>query len=304
MAINIYGEDESTTKGTTFIDFSSLAISAAKAYTAQEKLPSVSTNMLRHLILNSILKVRRKFKAEYPELVIACDADHYWRKDEFKFYKAHRTAIKEADEFDWDAFNISFDIITEEIKQIFPYKVLMVDGCEADDIIGILAKKLSHSMLVYAKDGDYHQTLKNPNVKLFNPYTQAFVERGDVKLLLEEKICRGDRGDGIPGIWSVENSFVDKIRQKPATQKKIDEFLKMYHECTNLESEEFKRFKENKKMIDFDSIPQKYFDEVLKSYHETVINLNVNKMKIFTYLSQHELAQIGGNFATDAELFC
>jgi hypothetical protein len=304
-SIDIYGEeaDASQVKGTTFIDFSSLAISAAKAYTSQEKLPCVSTNMLRHLIFNSILKVRRMFKNQYPELVIACDANHYWRKDAFEFYKAHRKASREDDGFDWVAFHESFNIITEEIRRVFPYKVLEVDECEADDVIGVLTRKLKHPMLVYAKDGDYHQCLKNPLVKLYNPYTQALVERGDVDRLLIEKICRGDAGDGIPNIFSIPNSFVDKIRQKPATEKKMTEFLDAFAKCTNSESDEFKRYVKNEELISFEKIPQKQVDDILAAYNETVIN-PYNKNIVFQYLSQRDLAQIGGNFASDSDLFC
>lgn len=301
-SIDIYGDaidtNSTSPRGTCLIDFSSLAISTALAYAGQEKVKCVPEGMLRHLVLTSILRVRRLFKNEYPELVVACDADHYWRKDVFPYYKAHRQGDRDNSEFDWDRLHKSLDSLIQEIKHVFPFKVLLVDKAEADDIIGVITSQYKHPMMIYAKDGDYHQCLMSPNVKLFNPFTQKLVPKGDVEKLLLEKIIRGDSGDGIPNILSVPNSFVDKIRQSQMTQKRLDAFMSNPEELKDNE-----RFKQNEELISFSKIPSDLIKEIIKAYEQAPINSN-DKMKVFTYLTQESLSRIGGRLSIDIDLFC
>ena len=47
-------------------------------------------NMIRHMIINSLRMYRNAYKAEFGELVIACDGKDNWRKKYYKQYKANR----------------------------------------------------------------------------------------------------------------------------------------------------------------------------------------------------------------------
>jgi len=92
--------------------------------------------MIRHMILNSLRMYYKRYKEEYGEMVIAVDAANNWRRKAFPQYKANRKKDRGNSSFDWDeAFRI-LNLIREEIAENFPYKVIKIDGCEADDIIG------------------------------------------------------------------------------------------------------------------------------------------------------------------------
>src|SRR6185312_357139 len=89
-------------------------------------------NLYRHMVLNTIRANRVKFK-EYDQVVIATDAKS-WRKDVFPFYKANRKTDRDKSGFDWNEIFASLHKIREEIKANFPYRVIYVEGAEADDI--------------------------------------------------------------------------------------------------------------------------------------------------------------------------
>ena len=100
---------------------------------------NMDENIIRHMILNSIRMYRTKFKKEYGEIVLATDA-RSWRKNYYPEYKANRKTSREKSDMDWnEAFRI-ITMIREEIKENFPYKVVHIEGCEADDIIGTLVE--------------------------------------------------------------------------------------------------------------------------------------------------------------------
>ncbi len=144
---------------------------------------NLDENFFRHLVLNSIRYNRIKFK-EYEETVIATDS-WSWRRNVFPYYKANRKLAKDNSGHDWKAIHESLNKIREEIKTHFPYKVIHVDGAEADDIISWVCR-----------------------------------EKKDQKIL----ILSGDKGDGIPNVLSDDNTFVESSkRQIPLTQKKIRE---------------------------------------------------------------------------------
>ncbi len=91
--------------------------------------------MIRHMILNSLRMYHKRYKDEYGEMVLAVDASNNWRRKAFPQYKANRKKDRGTSSFDWnEAFRI-LNKMREEIAENFPYTVIKVDGCEADDVI-------------------------------------------------------------------------------------------------------------------------------------------------------------------------
>ena len=114
------------------IDFSGIAIATIAVNKVNDE------NMLRHMMLNSIRMYRTKFKKDYGEVVLAIDSGNNWRRNYFPQYKANRRKGRDESTFDWgEAFRI-LHMVQEEIKENFPYKVVKIDECEADDIIGTI----------------------------------------------------------------------------------------------------------------------------------------------------------------------
>ncbi len=94
-------------------------------------------------------------------LVLCCDNRKYWRRELFPFYKAGRKKTREKSDLDW---HLIFDMLTkfkQELKEYFPYKVVDVEGAEADDIIGTLVPRhiMHENILIISSDGDFLQFL-------------------------------------------------------------------------------------------------------------------------------------------------
>ena len=116
------------------IDFSGIAVATIAVNKVNDE------GMLRHMMLNSLRMYRTKFKKDYGELVLAIDSGNNWRRNYFPQYKANRRKTREESGFDWEeAFRI-LHLVRQEIKENFPYHVIKVDECEADDIIGTLVE--------------------------------------------------------------------------------------------------------------------------------------------------------------------
>src|SRR6478735_5317299 len=98
----------------------------------------MEVDLLRHMVLNSIRAYNMKFKEKYGEMVIACDSNRYWRRDVFPYYKANRKSERDNSELDWNAIFEALHLIRDELQQFFPYRVVLVDGAEADDVIATL----------------------------------------------------------------------------------------------------------------------------------------------------------------------
>ena len=116
------------------VDFSGIAIATIAVNKVNDE------QMLRHMILNSLRMYNKKFKAEYGQMVLACDSSS-WRRDYFPQYKANRRSGRTESDFDWaEAFRIMHQV-KDEIKENFPYRVIHIDNSEADDIIGTMVEQ-------------------------------------------------------------------------------------------------------------------------------------------------------------------
>ena len=144
-------------------------------------------------------------------------------------YSAPTNRKKDRDKssFDWnEAFRI-LNMVREEIAENFPYKVIHIDGCEADDIIGTLCHEFGRELnngepiLILSGDKDFVQLQKYANISQYDPVRKKWVKNSTPEMFLIEHILAGDRGDGIPNVLSDDNVFVENRRQKPLSKKKL-----------------------------------------------------------------------------------
>ena len=162
------------------IDFNGLAVATVAVNKTDDP------NLLRHMILNSLRLHRTQFKKDYGELVICCEGIGNWRKDYFPQYKANRKKYREQSDINWDeAFRVLSEV-RDEIKENFPYKVIQIDHCEADDVIGVLASNTQEfgqyeDVLIISADKDFMQLQKYPNVHQYNPIQKKFYKEDGPK---------------------------------------------------------------------------------------------------------------------------
>ena len=114
------------------LDYSQIALSNIIV----QKLNDES--MIRHMILNSIRMYNKRYRDEYGQMVICADGMNTWRKDYFPYYKAKRRKNRDSSDQDWNEIFRILHLVRDEIKENLPYKVVHMEGVEADDIIASL----------------------------------------------------------------------------------------------------------------------------------------------------------------------
>ena len=252
-------------------------------------------NMIRHMILNSIRMYNKKYRNEYGQMVICADGMNTWRKEYFPLYKAHRKKNRAESDQDWPEIFRILNLVRDEIRENLPYKVIHLEGCEADDIIGTLAMQTQEfgqhePVMIVSSDKDFIQLHKYNNVKQYSPIQKKMVSDPNPRTYCFEHICRGDKGDGIPNILSPDNSFVDEIRQSPMTQKKIAYWLENSDKLQEvMTTEEFRNYQRNKKLIDLEEIPVDLSQTIINNFVEQKPAM---RMKVLNYLIKNRLKNL------------
>jgi len=263
------------------IDYNGIAIAGVVV----QKL-EINEDLIRHMILNSIRMYNKKFRDEYGQVVIACDA-RTWRRDYFPNYKFKRRENRDESSADWDEIFRIINQVRDEIRQNFPYKVIHIDGCEADDIIGTLAYETqefgkNEPMMIVSSDKDFVQLHKFSNVKQFSPMQKKAVVEKNPRQYLFEHILKGDSGDGVPNTLSPDNTFVDGIRQSPVTKKKIDEWLKNAEDLESFMDENtYRNYVRNKNLIDLSCTPSHLKEAIINTFEEDPVGI---KRNVLNYL--------------------
>jgi 5'-3' exonuclease len=252
---------------------------------------SVDENLVRHMILNTIRTYVKKFKTSHgPEVIIACDNRHYWRREVFPFYKSGRKKARAASGHDWSSIFESLNKIRQELKDSSPYKVIEVDGAEADDIIGTLVQKYSanEKIMILSSDKDFAQLQRFSNVEQFSPIMKKYIKEPFPLVQLKQLIIRGDKSDGIPNILSPDDVFVSDGRQKPITEKKI--IVWMNQDAKEFCNDEmFRNYSRNETLIDLTKIPESLRNSILESYE----NAEAKTKQVFmNYMIQNRLKNL------------
>jgi hypothetical protein len=259
------------------------------------KAMKVNEDMIRHVILNSLRFNINQFRKQYGEVVICCDNRKYWRKEYFPFYKAGRKKTRDKSDLDW---HLIFDIlakIKQELKESFPYKVIDVDGAEADDVIGTLAPRhvMHEDVLILSSDGDFPQlqqynSKSKYKIKQYNPSLKKYVISENPLQDLKEKIIRGDKGDGIPNIYSPSDCFVRDLRQKSITKLILEKLMdKPYGDW---EDETAKiGFTRNQTLIDLSLIPVDIKTKIINTYEEVK---PASRTKMLNYFIEKKLKNL------------
>jgi hypothetical protein len=250
------------------IDLNQVLLGGLMAQINAQKGIKIEEDLVRHMILNTLRYNIKQFKNEYGEVVLCCDNRKYWRKEYFPFYKAGRKKAREKSDLDW---HLIFDMLAkfkQELRENFPYKVVDVEGAEADDIIGTLVPLYAphQKVLILSSDGDFLQLQRyGSNVKQYNPSMKKYVKSENPAVELKEKIIRGDKGDGIPNIFSPSDCFVRDLRQKAITKGIIEKYLN--EDVDKWESEEARvGFSRNATLIDLTNIPSELKDKIINTY--------------------------------------
>tara|TARA_Y100000114_G_scaffold64176_1_gene58767 strand:+ start:1668 stop:2510 length:843 start_codon:yes stop_codon:yes gene_type:complete len=248
------------------LDFSQVCLSGILASGNKD----FSEDLVRHMVLNSIRNFNKRF-SDYGELVICCDDKNYWRKKEFPYYKANRKKTREQSALDWNMIFNTLSTIKEEIRENFPYVVLQVSTAEADDIIATMVERYGNNgekIMIVSGDKDFSQLQRYKSVSQYSPITKKMIKVDDPMEYLYEHVIRGDTGDGVPNIMSRDDVFVNGLRQKPLTKKKVFAMIEeMKRGITPFDGEVKRNYLRNIQLIDLTRVPQFIRKEVIHSYN-------------------------------------
>lgn len=275
------------------MDYSQVMLATLFANIGNHTNIEMNDDLIRHMFLVSLRHNRRKFTEDYGELVICCDGKNSWRREAFPYYKAGRRTSREKSDLDWnELFRIMGDI-RDELNENFPYKVIQIDRCEADDIIGVICHEHgtelntgSERFLVLSGDKDYIQLQKYANVDQYDPVRKKFIRHQDPEDYLVEHIFKGDKGDGVPNILSPDNSIVVGERQKPMTAKKIALYKESFE---NMDEITLTRYHRNQMMIDLRETPEKYKKQILEEFQK---EKTIGRSKLFNYFIEKKLKNL------------
>ena len=268
------------------VDLNQVLISNLMAQVRGKADVKPNKEMIRFMVLNSLRGINVKFKDEYGEMVLCADAADPWRRDIFPNYKHQRRVGRVESQIDWDGlFKIMSDIREEFINKL-PFKVLHVDKCEADDIIGTLCAQQTEDLyLIISGDKDFIQLQHYGNVYQFSPLLKSFIgEQLDAKVFLREQIIKGDRSDGVPNILSDDDIFLRDERQRPINKKRLEEWSNV--DNIPLGSETRKYYDRNKKLIDLSMIPQDISESIINRYKNYKVN---DRSQLLQYFIDNKL---------------
>lgn len=266
-------------------------------------------NIMKHYILNMLRSYRSKFKSKYGNLVICCDDVDYWRLAKFPYYKAKRNEHRDSQGIDFDLIYKVMKEMIEDLHVWFPYKVIKVWHCEADDVIGTLVKAANgqEPIMIVSGDKDFPQLQKFGQVKQYSPTKKIFLETDDPVSFLKEHIIRGDKDDGIPNVLSDGDTLVVKEkRQPPMTDKRIeliqdvvwadipeDDMDKNVIETKtmNITFRELQsNILRNRELIDLNMIPIDMQEAIISAYRN--YDGCVERHKMFNYFIKNRLSKM------------
>ena len=212
---------------------------------------------------DKIKEVPKKLKLKRVKYMIGkdCGREKIWRNDICGFYKANRV---NDDEFMVGIFfEKAYKILEKEKMAILYHPKLEADDCIALTTKYLLSKNENNFIYIIANDMDYLQLIQE-KVMIINLKYKNLAENknwsGNGEKDLFCKIVMGDKSDNIPSIF-------EKCGPKTALKCYEDkEYFKR-----KLENEEISsHFLKNKRLIDFNEIPEELKIEFLEFLNSTL----------------------------------
>jgi len=275
------------------LDFSGILVANVHALIAMND--NFDTKLFKQMTLYSIVAYKKKYSSTHGNIVFAMDskAAPYWRKEIFPNYKGKRPAARKLqeqkqDHVDWDEVKTAMRELTSELDLVFPYKVIDIPRCEADDIIGTLVKELHRQepIVIVSRDHDFKQLQKYSNVTQLDSQTKKLVKCADPKRYLKEHIIKGDSGDGICNMLSGCDDLMNGVRQKSISQKWFDSVINKNIRDFAETKDQMDRYRENERLVDLSHTPDELQVDILNAYHS---ESNGNNKNIQQYLLKNKL---------------
>jgi DNA polymerase I len=168
--------------------------------------------------VKGVINMMRRMQKDYPQstVVVVFDAKgKTFRDDLYADYKAQRPPMP-------DDLRLQIEPI-HNIIQAMGLPMLIIDGVEADDVIGTLALQATAAqqpVIISTGDKDIAQ-LVNEHITLINTMTNTYLDRAGViekfgippELIIDYLALLGDKSDNIPGVPGVGEKTALRLLQ-------------------------------------------------------------------------------------------
>jgi DNA polymerase-1 len=176
-------------------------------------------------VVNFLLRLRAKYQPDY--LVWVQDAGDSFRTERYPEYKSTREKLD-------DELQADFDTAVEQIEAMlraFRVPVIAVDGYEADDVIGTLAKREAAAgrlAVIVSGDKDFYQLI-NHGIALLNPgrggpagVDEQWVDESNAaerlgvppRQVVDYLALVGDSSDNVPGVKGIGEKGATQLLQE------------------------------------------------------------------------------------------
>ncbi len=217
----------SDTKTLLLVDGSSFLYRAFHAVPDMRNADGFPTNAI-YGVLNMLRRLRQDYPADYSLCVFDAKGKTF-RDDWYPQYKANRPSMPP---------DLALQI--EPLHQLIAatgWKISMVEGVEADDVIGTMAKQAEKDgvrCIIATGDKDLAQ-LVNEHVTLINTMSNETLDIAGVtakfgippELIIDYLTLTGDAVDNVPGVekvgpktavkWLLQHGTLDKLMQNADT---------------------------------------------------------------------------------------
>jgi len=166
-------------------------------------------NLTKYYILQDLFEMQTSYSNKYGKMIICLDdaSRGYWRKDVYPGYKSQRKSNREATEIDFPAVFDELNVLTDQITNNLPWKVVQVPRAEADDTMLVLADVYNEyePILICSPDKDMIQAQRNgANVQQYSSMTKQWLKpetkAENMEEWIQEHCILGDVSDGVPKV--------------------------------------------------------------------------------------------------------
>jgi 5'-3' exonuclease len=209
----------------------------------------------KKIFLGSLEKLFGVSVLRESNIIFCCDSEkgEFWRTKIYKEYKGCRVDLSLKTNFK-PVFKLTFDKIIPNLikKNEYNFNIIKINEIEADDIIAIFCKKYKNNKIIILSCDDDFTQLLNDNIAIidFRIKKKKYLSKKESKLLLKQKIIKGDCSDNIPSIFPKDRKLLNLKERKKILEDK--EYLYKFLYQNPLAAHQYNI---NKKLIDFNYIP-------------------------------------------------
>ena len=213
---------------------------------------------------NSIIKLlgKKKYINSYFIFCMDSSKENLWRKEIDETYKQNRYNLSYKYNFS-SIFKYTYNKLLPSLIELYKGKVfnIKVLGVEADDIIAVISNyiykfKINCNIYILSADKDFYQLGRYRLFFInFKDRKVKSISRNEANEYLLKKICLGDKSDNISSIMTKKTFNKNKSN--------INLFIE--------ESNMIEKYNKNKNLVDFNCIPNKYYDIIVQE----LLNCNI-----------------------------